>query len=108
MTNRQPKGQNAAMISYLTIVGALIAMSMNSHEKNTFARFHIRQAFGVHLIFHALAILVSNYLEFLSFGILWLLYLLMWGHGFWNAIQSKMTLTPLIGSYFQKWFTFIN
>ena len=108
MSNNVNKGQNTAMVSYLTIIGALIAMSMNSQKQNSFARFHIRQAFVIHLLFHAFAILVSNYLDFMSFGILWIAYLIMWGHGFWNAIQGKETLTPLVGTYFQKWFTFIN
>jgi uncharacterized membrane protein len=108
MTNRQPKDQNAAMISYLTIIGALIAMSMNSHEKNTFARFHIRQAFGIHLLYIVTVLVVKDYLDAISYGFILLFYLFLWGHGFWNAIQSKMTLTPFIGSYFQKWFTFIN
>jgi uncharacterized membrane protein len=108
MNKNSSNGQNAALVSYLTLLGALIAMSMNSHVQHPFARFHIRQAFGIHLLFHAFAILVSNYLDFISFGILWLIYLVVWGHGFWNAIQGKQTLTPIVGSYFQKWFTFIN
>ena len=108
MTNKKPSGSKAALVSYITIIGAIIAMSMNSQEKNDFARFHIRQAFGTHLLFHACALFISNYFNPLAFTGLWLIYMLMWGFGFWAAIHGKKSLTPIVGSYFQKWFTFVN
>jgi uncharacterized membrane protein len=108
MSNQNIKGQSAAMVSYLTIVGALIAMSMNSQEKNSFASFHIRQAFGVHLLYIITVLTLKDLLDGLSYGVILLIYLFLWGHGFWNAIQGKMKLTPFIGTYFQKWFSFIN
>ncbi len=52
MTTQEIKeGKGTAIAAYITIVGALIAMSMNSEPKNAYARFHTRQAFGLHLVF---------------------------------------------------------
>lgn len=101
-------GKNAAIIGYLTIVGCLIAITMNMEPKNSFARFHIRQAFGIHLTFHALAIFfnISN-IPYAWVG-LYVFYLVFWGYGFWAAINGKQNLIPAIGNYFQKWFTFIS
>lgn len=44
-------GKNTAIISYILIVGVLIAMSINSDKKNKFASFHIRQSLGLSLTF---------------------------------------------------------
>jgi hypothetical protein len=106
--NTKPKGSKAAIVAYITIVGAIVAMSMNSQNQHDYARFHIRQAFGIHLLFHACAIFISNYFHPLAFTGLWFMYLLMWGYGFWAAINGRKSLTPIVGSYFQKWFTFIS
>lgn len=58
MSNSTP-GKTTAVVAYITIVGCLIAITMNIEPKNTFARFHIRQAFGIHILFHVLAILLT-------------------------------------------------
>lgn len=101
-------GKTAATVAYLTIVGCLIAITMNLEPKNGFARFHIRQAFGTHLTFHALAIFF-NYtnIPFAWVG-LYVFYLVLWGYGFWGAINGTKNPVPVLGNYFQKWFTFIS
>ncbi|MEM1336535.1 MAG: hypothetical protein AAF717_18580 [Bacteroidota bacterium] len=108
MDTTTKQGRTTAIVAYFTIVGSLIAITMNLEPKNTYARFHIRQAFGIHLFFHALAIVLT----FLQIGIasllLYLIYLLLWGYGCLAAINGKKTPVPLLGNYFQKWFTFIQ
>jgi len=100
-------GRSTAIIAYITLVGCLIAMTMNMEPRDAFARFHIRQAFGIHLLFHALA-LVFSYSGILALTLAaYLLYLLLWGFGFLQALGGKRRPLPLIGPYFQKWFTFI-
>ena len=80
---------------------------MNMEPKDAFARFHIRQAFGIHLLFHALAIVIT-FTEIAFFSIpLYLLYLILWGYGFLQALNEKNNPIPVLGPYFQKWFTFI-
>jgi len=41
------KGKKIAIISYLTIVGLLIAYKMNVTKKSSFASYHIRQSLGI-------------------------------------------------------------
>lgn len=102
------QGKTAAMVSYFTIVGSLIAITMNLEPKNAFARFHIRQAFGIHLMFHAIAIGLSfTGIAFASIA-LFLLYLILWGFGFMQVLNENKKEVPVIGAYFQKWFTFIS
>lgn len=102
------EGKNAAIIAYLTIIGSLIAMSMNMETKNDFARFHIRQAFGTHLVFHAFALFLSVWFSEYAWYGLYVFYLILWGYGFIGALSDKKQLIPIFGSYFQKWFTFIQ
>ncbi len=108
MNETTKQGRTTAIVAYLTIVGSLIAITMNLEPKNSYARFHIRQAFGIHLFFHALAIVLTFLqISFASLA-LYLLYLLLWGFGCINAINGKTVPVPVLGNYFQKWFTFIQ
>ncbi|MFD2098719.1 hypothetical protein [Flagellimonas iocasae] len=101
-------GRTTAIVAYITIVGCLIAITMNMEPKNAFARFHIRQAFGIHLLFHALAI-VLTFMGVVYFALpLYLFYLVLWGYGFIQALNEKTQPLPVLGPYFQKWFTFIS
>ena len=102
------QGKNTAIISYMTIVGAIIAIMMNRETKNTFACFHIRQAFGIHLLFHAFAILSNLWGGAYGFYGLYLCYIIIWMYGFIGALSSKKQEIPYLGPFFQKWFTFIE
>ena len=44
------EGKTIAIISYLTILGTIVAYIMNSSKKNSFASFHIRQMIGIVLL----------------------------------------------------------
>ncbi len=102
------EGKTTAIVAYLTIIGALIAITMNMEPKNEFARFHIRQAFGLHIMFHAFALFSSVWFnEFALYG-LYLCYFILWIYGFSGALSDKKQMVPMIGDYFQKWFTFIS
>lgn len=102
------EGKNTAIIAYLTIIGALIAISMNMEPKNDFARFHIRQAFGTHLLFHGFALFLSVWFNQWAWYGLYVFYLVLWGYGFIGALSDKKQGIPVFGPYFQKWFTFIH
>ncbi|MFS4455702.1 hypothetical protein [Maribacter sp. 2304DJ31-5] len=102
------KGKNTAIITYLTIIGAIIAISMNMEPKHDFAKFHIRQAFGIHLLFHAFAIFNSVWYNPYTLPVLYLCYFTLLIYGFLGVLNNKKQLIPVLGPYFQKWFTFIN
>ncbi|PHQ61078.1 MAG: hypothetical protein COC08_06280 [Maribacter sp.] len=104
----EKEGKTMAIIGYMTLIGALIAMMMNADPKNSFARFHIRQAFGLHLIFHSFALLSSVAYNIYALYGLYLCYIILWTYGFISALNGKKQLVPAIGPYFQKWFTFIQ
>jgi len=102
------EGKTTAIVAYLTMVGALIAISMNLEPKHRFARFHTRQAFGLHLLFLGLSIFLSVWFNIYAWYGLYIAYLVCWCYGFLGALANKEQAVPVLGSYFQKWFTFIQ
>ncbi len=100
------EGKNIAIISYITIIGLIVAFVMNNEKKNEFAKYHIIQSLGLALT--GLALGVIGLIPILGWiinivGIFVLLY--MWILGLMNAINEKEKPVPFLGKHFEKWFT---
>lgn len=104
MNNSIEKGKPIAITSYILIIGVLIAMSMNSEDKNSFASFHIRQALGLSLTFISLGAIISNFDSFFITFPMWICISILWTYGIFTAIQGQTKPIPLVGGLFQKWF----
>jgi uncharacterized membrane protein len=104
MENSVEEGKTAAITSYVLIVGVLIAMSMNSESKNSFASFHIRQALGISLTFISLGLIISNFDSLMISAPMWISVSVLWSYGIFSAINGTTKPIPLLGNYFQKWF----
>jgi uncharacterized membrane protein len=98
------EGKKTAIISYITIIGTIIAIFMNTEKKNTFAAFHIRQALGIYLSWFLLGYFVSNFDNWGVSSGFYLFIFILWGYAFISAIQGEEKTIPLLGNYFQKWF----
>lgn len=98
------EGKTIAIISYITIIGTLIAFIMNQNKRNYFASFHIRQALGIFL----LGVVVNFIQRFTNFGwfdtILGIGVFILWILGLIAAIQGEEKKIPLLGDQFQEWF----
>ncbi len=108
MTGKQVDGKTTAIIAYMTMLGAIIAITMNIEPKHEFARFHTRQAFGLHLVFLGFALFLSTAFNKYAWYGLYIFYIVLWIYGFVGALNNTKKEVPLLGSYFQKWFTFIQ
>lgn len=108
MNNSIEEGKTAAITSYILIVGVLIAMSMNSENKNSFASFHIRQALGLSLAFISFGAIISNFDSFYITFPMWICISVLWTYGIFSAIQGHTRPIPLVGELFQKWFKSIG
>ncbi|TYP74960.1 hypothetical protein [Aquimarina intermedia] len=107
--NTSGTGKTPAIIAYLTILGTIIAFYMNQDEKKTsLASFHIRQALGIHISFYLLGALVSLFDSWPITSAFYIFILVLWVFGLITAIQSEEKSTPILGPYFQQWFTFIK
>ncbi len=108
MENTVEEGKIAAITSYVLVVGVLIAMSMNSESKNSFASFHIRQALGISLTFISLGLIISNFDSLMISAPMWISVSILWSYGIYSAINGTTKPLPLLGNYFQKWFKSIS
>ncbi len=99
------EAKKIAIISYITIVGLVIAFVMNNDKKLDFANFHIRQSLGLCLT--GLALGVIGIIPILGWiinilGIFVLLY--MWVMALMNAINEKEKPAPILGKKYELWF----
>lgn len=98
------EGKTIAIISYITIIGLVIAFIMNQNKRNFFASFHIRQATGIALL-EVIISLLSKYtnLGFISIllGIAALTFSVI---GIIGAVQGQEKRIPFFGDQFQEWF----
>ncbi len=98
-------GKSAAITSYILIVGVLIALSMNSENKNKFASFHIRQGLGLTLTFIILGISISYFDSVMVAAPMWIFISVLTIYGIFSAAKGETTPLPLLGKWFQKWFS---
>jgi uncharacterized membrane protein len=98
------EGKTMAIISYITIIGTLVAFIMNQNKRNYFAAFHIRQALGIFLT-GLIVNFLQRYIDYnwvdilLSMGVF-----VLWIIGLISAIQGEEKTVPLLGDQFQEWF----
>ena len=105
--NKKPAGWIIALVGYLFLVGCLIGMSMNSDAKTSFGRFHLRQAFAFHILFHS----VGAFLYLTKYQgdrtLLWIIYFGLLLFGLLSVFRQKKTTLPFLKEHPQNWFTFI-
>ena len=101
------EGKAAAITSYILIVGVLIALSMNSENKNKFASFHIRQGLGLTVTFIVLGVSISSFESIYVAAPMWIFISVLTIYGIFTAAKGETTPLPLLGGIFQKVFKII-
>lgn len=104
---KEPAGKKKAVLAHYTFIGMFIAMSMNSEKTDGFASLHIRNMFGLFVIFICSQVLVA-YVNTIVGDIVWLLSILLWGYSFIVVRQNKPPSIPILSNFFTKWFTFLS
>jgi len=95
------EGKTIAIISYITLLGTLIAYFMNNSKKNEFAKFHIGQALRAWLAGIVITIIANILISITGIGLLsYLQYagLVLAILGFMNAMNGKVEKIPLVGN----------
>jgi uncharacterized membrane protein len=107
--SEKDNGKVVAVVSYLTIIGWVIAYFMNSSNKTELGSFHIRQSFGLGVVQLILSIVASFLPSLYSvFGIAGLVVFVFQIIGFIGAIQESTNPVPLIGAKLQSVFSSIG
>lgn len=91
-------GKTKAIVAHITLIGWIIALVVNSQEKDEFASFYIRQMLGLILLSIVVSwIPIVNIVGWVVVFVLWILSLV-------GAASGEEKLTPFVGEYFQQWF----
>lgn len=96
--------KNAAIVAYLTIIGAVIAIFMNNENKSAFASFHIRQALGIFLTFFALGYPIGYFDSWMISSAFYIFFFILWIYGFLGALNGEEKKVPLVGDFYQNLF----
>ncbi|MGI9551971.1 MAG: DUF4870 domain-containing protein [Aurantibacter sp.] len=98
--NTIEEGKTIAIISYITLIGTLVAYIMNNNKKNEFAKFHIGQALRAWLTGIIVTIIANVLVRFTGMGFLdYLSYtgLVLAIIGLINAMNGEVKKIPLVG-----------
>ena len=103
--NEIEKGKQTAIVSYLTIIGSVIAIFMNQEEnRSEFASFHIRQALGIFITFFLLGYPIGYFDNWMVTASFWTFIFILWLFGFMNALNGEQKPVPFLGDLYQKLF----
>ena len=117
-TPQEDPGKMVAILSYCTLIGFIIAMVMNSDQKNKseLGVFHIRQALGIYIT--SFAMMIASFILVFIPVLGWILAILIniayigvfifWILGLIGAINSEKKLIPVVGLFYQNLLKGIN
>lgn len=111
-------GKIVAILSYCTLIGFIIALVMNSDQKNKseLGVFHIRQALGIFVTSLAMMIVsfifvfvpVLGWIISIVINIAYLGVFVFWILGLISAINSQRKALPVVGEFYQNLFKGIS
>ncbi len=98
MAEKSDQSKLVAILSYITIIGWVIALILNLNNKTGLGSFHIRQTLMIMLVGVVLSLLgvIGKLLSIVLF--------IFWIMGLVYAIQGQQKEIPLIGKLAQDWF----
>ena len=101
--------KTTAVVSYLTLIGFVVAVLMHSTKKTRLGAYHLRQSLGLMLSAIAVAFCVAimafiPFVGWLAGLAAWLGLLALWVMGLLAAINGEEKPVPVVGDHFQKWF----
>jgi uncharacterized membrane protein len=104
-----PEDRTVAILSYLTIIGFIVALVLHSSKKTALGSFHLRQTLG--LIVSGLVLGIAGFvlafipiLGWLVVLAAWIGFLVLWLMGLIAAAGGRQQPVPVLGEHFQKWF----
>lgn len=118
MEIQQDQGKTVAILSYITLIGLIIAFVLHNDDKNKseLGAFHLRQAIGIFVsgIALSLAQFIFVFIPFLGWlinaaSIICMIALFVfWILGFISAINQEKKEVPFVGAFYQNLFSGIK
>jgi len=95
-----------SIISYITIIGWLIAYFVGKDKADSLLKYHLRQSLGLMIVAFIVNIIVTSialtipslgFLSYVSY-----VFIVLWVFGLINAVNGVEKPIPLIGTLFEK------
>lgn len=102
------QGKGMAIVSYLTLIGTLIAFFTNRDERNPFVSFHVRQALGLWLTQMLLGYFISAFNSWMISISFWVFIMILILYGIVGAMNGKYNEVPVLGPFYQNIFSSIG
>ncbi|MFV0266583.1 MAG: hypothetical protein ACK5HT_05545 [Draconibacterium sp.] len=91
-------GKTKAIVAHIYWIGWVIALILNSSDKDELTSFYIRQLLGLFLLSLVLMFIpIIGWLANIVIFVFWIISLI-------GAINGEKKLIPLVGELFQDWF----
>jgi uncharacterized membrane protein len=100
-------GKNKAILAYATFIGFLIAASMNANQKDEFATWHLKNMFGI-IVIWIVSIVTKFNINLFSGDIIQIISILSVIYSLVMVFQNKKQGIPFLSEKFQQWFTFLD
>jgi len=104
--------RTVAILTYITLIGFIVAIVMHGSKKTALGTFHLRQGLGLFLTGLGLWIpcLIISFIPFVNllmivvWPVLGLSLFALWVLGLIGAVNGQQKPLPVVGEYYQKWF----
>jgi len=101
--------RTVAILSYITLIGFIVAIVIHSSKKTQLGSFHLRQVLGLIVsgLGFCVCAFVLAFIPILGWLVImagWITLLVFVVMGFISAATGQQKPLPLVGEYYQKWF----
>lgn len=101
--------KTTAIVSYLTLIGFVVAVVLHGQKKTRLGAYHLRQMLGLMIASVALMIggTILAFIPFIGWLIslaAWVGLLVLWITGLIAAANGEQKPVPVLGVRFEKWF----
>lgn len=101
--------KTTAIVSYLTLIGFVVAVIMHGSKKTRLGAYHLRQSLGLMLasIVVAFGGTIFAFVPFVGWMVslaAWFGLFALWIVGLIAAINGEQKTVPVLGGHFQRWF----
>ncbi len=103
----KPEGKKIALVAYAPFIGFFLAFFLNQDYKYAFATWHIKNMFGLFLLF-LVATIIQSQIDAASGDIIWLIVFFGYIICFILAATNRVVGIPFLSEKFQQWFTFLD
>ena len=100
--------KSTALVSYIGVIGILIAYLKNKNVKSNFISFHVRQSAGLSSCFFFLGYPVGTFNSWIATYIFWGIYISINIFAMITVLVGLKKPIPFVGIFFQKTFKNIS